>query len=156
MHGWEYRYLGRGGARRGRNNRRWLHHVAEQMDSNQRVDARTAKLDTEALRRHDEQVRTSQFASRSSVDVEKEKRAQIHLMCSQSPLLAVCERQICPGRFRFRSWVPRLGYRIWFRRFFSGLDSPYGESALPTVRYEHRATIPDCRHSNHYHHFGAE
>jgi len=59
MQGCEYRYLGRGDARRGRNNRRWVYHVAEQMESNQRVDAWTAKLDTVALRKHDEQVRIS-------------------------------------------------------------------------------------------------
>lgn len=92
MQGWEYRYLGRGDARRGRNNRRWLYHIAEQMESNQRVDARTPELDTEALHKHDEQVRTRQFANRSSVDVETAKRAQIYLMCSQSPLLADTSR----------------------------------------------------------------
>ncbi|APV37914.1 hypothetical protein PFAS1_00610 [Pseudomonas frederiksbergensis] len=62
------------------------------MESNQRVDARTPELDTEALHKHDEQVRTRQFANRSSVDVETAKRAQIYLMCSQSPLLADTSR----------------------------------------------------------------
>ncbi|MBY8960122.1 hypothetical protein J1G18_22755 [Pseudomonas sp. MIS38] len=61
-----------------------LYHVAEQMESNQRVNARTAKLDTEALRKHDEQVRTRQFANPSSVDVETAIRAQIYLKYSQS------------------------------------------------------------------------
>ena len=37
-----------------------------------------------------------------------------------------------PVDFAFRSCVPRLGHRIWFRRLFAGLDSPYGEFALPT------------------------
>jgi hypothetical protein len=57
------------------------------MEANQRVNARTAKLDTEALRKHDEQVRPRQFANRSSVDVETAIRAQIYLKYSQSPLL---------------------------------------------------------------------
>ncbi|PWE41534.1 hypothetical protein C9I49_20830 [Pseudomonas prosekii] len=62
------------------------------MESNQRVNARTAKLDTEALRKHDEQLRPRQFANRSSVDVETAIRAQIYLKYSQSPLLAVSSR----------------------------------------------------------------
>lgn len=72
MQGLEYRYLGRGDARRGENNRRWLHHVAEQMESNQRVDARTAKLDIEALRIHDEQVRLgSSLTVRASMSKQR-------------------------------------------------------------------------------------
>lgn len=75
------------------------------MESNRRVNARTAKLDTEALRKHDEQVRPRQFANRSSVDVETAIRAQIYLKYSQNPLLAVSSRVPMSASGRLQPFV---------------------------------------------------
>ncbi|RMO92738.1 hypothetical protein ALQ34_200018 [Pseudomonas syringae pv. maculicola] len=60
-------------------------------------------------------------------------------------------RSISLSIMRAQAWASDL-----VSKFFSGLDSPYGESALPTVLYEHRAATADCRHSNHYRYCGAE